>query len=93
MEQLGFFIVNDDWYNPRDATKNRTDDSKTVADIVKKMEDEFEKKADWCVGDETVVEIEARLGNYTFCIKCQDDSVIREESPKIMCLHAFRQGS
>lgn len=81
LEKLGFFIVNDSLYNPRDFGEERTNINKD------ELEAALARMGDGEAPENNIFKSEFK---HKFCLKCQSNDIIVPFEPSVMCLHSHK---
>jgi len=98
-KELGFYIVNDNLYNPDETSSGlrKQNIENRVQLILDKMEAEFERAKPKIQNHKvpTLSDLETRFSKYRYCLNCQDPSLYEFENEnnlnqKVMCLHSWK---
>ena len=82
LQHLGFFIVNDGLYNPRDYEPERTEVS---PDLLVKVYDKMRNP-----DSVRPVLDHSSVYKHQYCPKCLDPSIFPNPAPSVMCLHSYK---
>jgi len=81
LQALGFYIVQDSLYNPRDFEQERTELSEKELELaVSRMEDQ----------ELAGVNIFDDKYKHKYCLNCQSNKLILSPKPSFMCLHSHK---
>jgi len=82
LAHLGFYIVNDVLYNPRDFEEERTDVDE--AEVQRTLAMMKEKPT------VPIFSNSSKIFKHQYCLKCQSPNLLPNPAPSTMCLHSYR---